>query len=268
LETSKKEGEKRVEQQVNIFFVGTAGSGKTALTQAFHEWLKERGIDVVVVNLDPGVELLPYVPEIDVREWVNVGEVMKKYGVGPNGAQILSADLIAVKFREIKELLDGFKAQYVLFDTPGQMELFAFRQASKVVLETLGESNSVISFLFDSVLSSTPSGFVSLLLLSASIQFRFTTPFLNILSKADLLAEDKLEEAVEWSRDFSSLHGALLSEQHEMLNEANIEFSRALEALGTVSGVLPVSSKTYRGMEDVYNAVQQTFFAGEDATPD
>jgi GTPase SAR1 family protein len=256
------------ENQVNLFFVGTAGSGKTALTQAFNEWLKERGIDVALVNLDPGVQMLPYAPDVDIRDWVNVNEVMEKYGVGPNGAQILSADLVAVKFGEIKEVFDEFRAQYILFDTPGQMELFAYRHASKVVLEALGESNSIISFLFDPVLSSTPSGFISLLMLSTSIQFRFTTPFLNILSKADLLGEDKIEALLEWSRDFSSLYDALLSEKYDIQNQATLEFFKALEGIGSTSGLFPASSKTYVGMEDVYNAVQQTFFAGEDSTPD
>jgi GTPase SAR1 family protein len=256
------------QNQVNIFLVGTAGSGKTAMTQAFHEWLKERGLDVVVVNLDPGVELLPYAPEIDVREWVLVSDVMEKYGVGPNGAQILSADLIAVKFQEIMDILDEQRAQYVLFDTPGQIELFAYRQASKVVLEALGEQNSIISFLFDPVLSSTPSGFVSLLMLSASIQFRFATPFINILSKSDLLGEDKVETVVEWSTDFSALYDALLSEKYNMQIEANIEFFRALEGMGSTSGLTPASSKTYVGLEDIYNSIQQTFFAGEDTLSD
>ncbi len=256
------------QNQVNIFLVGTAGSGKTALTQAFHEWLKERGLDVVLVNLDPGVELLPYAPEIDVREWVNVPDVMEKYGVGPNGAQILAADLLAVQFHEIMDILEEQRAQYVLFDTPGQIELFAYRQASKVVLEALGEKNSIISFLFDPVLSSTPSGFVSLLMLSASIQFRFATPFINILSKSDLLGEDKIEAAVEWSTDFSALYDALLSEKHNMQNEANIEFFRAREGMGLSSGLTPISSKTYIGLEDLYNSIQQTFFAGEDTMSD
>ncbi|GBE18290.1 MAG TPA: GTPase [Euryarchaeota archaeon] len=256
------------QDQINIFFIGTAGSGKTALTQAFHEWLKERGLDVIVVNLDPGVELLPYAPEIDVREWITTRDVMEKYGVGPNGAQILSADLLAVQFREIQDLLEEQRAQYVLFDTPGQIELFAYRQASKVVLESVGEQNSIISFLFDPVLSSTPSGFVSLLMLSASIQFRFQTPFLNLLSKSDLLGKEKVEDTLEWASDLSVLYDALLAETHTMQNEANIEFFRALEGMGSASGLTPVSAKTYVGLEDLYTSIQQTFFAGEDNMPD
>ncbi len=247
-----------------MFIVGTAGSGKTALTHSFQDWLKGRDVDAISVNLDPGVDLLPYSPEIDVREWISIDEIKEKYGVGPNGAQILAADLLAVKFREIKEALDGYKSQYVLIDTPGQVELFAYRHSSRVVLESLGMDRSMIVYLFDPVLSSTPSGFVSLLLLSASIQFRFPTPFLNALSKADLLGEEKLSRSIEWSTDLPKLYDALLSTKDSMQKEVNIEFFRALENIGLISVLHPVSSKTFLGMEEIYNDIQQSFFGGED----
>jgi len=255
-------------ERVHLFFVGTAGSGKTALTHAFHEWLAERGLDSVVVNLDPGVELLPYTPDIDVREWVSVNEVMERYGIGPNGAQILSADLMATRFKELLDVLDEFKTQYVLIDTPGQIELFAYRQASKVVLEALGEDRSLIAFLFDPALAGTPSGFVSLSLLSASIEFRFSTPFINILAKSDLLEEEDVERAVSWSIDYNRLYEELLNVRRGMRDEFTLEFLKCLQDAKTMSKLVPVSSKTYFGMEDVYNALQQTFFAGEDTLQD
>ena len=37
------------------------------------------------VNLDPAVANLPYEPNIDIRDTVNYKEVMKQYGLGPNG---------------------------------------------------------------------------------------------------------------------------------------------------------------------------------------
>lgn len=256
------------QDRISIFVTGTAGSGKTALTQAYHEWLKERGLDVALVNLDPGVELLPYVPDVDVRDWINVKDVMSQYGVGPNGAQIISADLLAVEFREIVDVLEEFKSQFILIDTPGQIELFAFRQASRVFLESLGEASSVILFLFDPVLSSTPSGFVSLLLLSASVQFRFQSPFLNVLSKSDILGPDKLEKVVGWSSGLETLYDSLMGESTNIRNEASIELFKALEELGTFSRLIPASSKTYAGLEDIYTSVQNSFFGGEDIYPD
>ena len=78
-----------------VFIIGTAGSGKSQLTATFGEWLKMSKQDVVTVNLDPGVSTLPYSPEVDVRDYVDVGNLMEEYGLGPNGALIMAADLIA-----------------------------------------------------------------------------------------------------------------------------------------------------------------------------
>src|SRR3990172_4854850 len=162
-----------MEQGINIYLLGTAGSGKTALTRAFQEWAQAEGLQVSTVNLDPGAEYLPYSPEVDVRDWVSLKEVMQEHGLGPNGAQIMCADLIALKAEELMEAVAEAPADYIVIDTPGQMELFAYRQASAVVMKALGEERSVMGFLFDPALAKTPSGFVSLLLLSASVQFRF-----------------------------------------------------------------------------------------------
>ena len=78
-----------------VFIVGTAGSGKSRLTEAFGNWLKMSKQDVATVNLDPGVDSLPYSPDIDVRDYVNISELMEKYQLGPNGALIMAADLVA-----------------------------------------------------------------------------------------------------------------------------------------------------------------------------
>ncbi|MDD2779788.1 MAG: ATP/GTP-binding protein, partial [Candidatus Methanomethylophilaceae archaeon] len=78
-----------------IYFVGTAGSGKSTLVSAYRSWLLERGIDVAVLNLDLGADALPYEADVDIREWVSMNEVMDEYALGPNGAQVVAADLMA-----------------------------------------------------------------------------------------------------------------------------------------------------------------------------
>ncbi|MCQ2070343.1 MAG: ATP/GTP-binding protein, partial [archaeon] len=111
----------------NVYFVGTAGSGKSTMVGAFKNWLDDNEIDSITVNLDPGAERLPYVPDIDIREWISLDRVMSEYGLGPNGAQIVAADLMAVNINKISDKLDTYDTEYVLIDTPGQLELFAFR---------------------------------------------------------------------------------------------------------------------------------------------
>lgn len=249
---------------VNLYIVGTAGSGKTALAGAFQYWMRNRGFEAVMVNLDPGAEQLPYEPDIDIRDWVKLEDVMDKYSLGPNGAQILCADLITLNAQEIKRELDGFEAPYAVIDTPGQIELFAFRPAFKMFINSLGR-RSFLAFLIDPMLARSPEGFVSLLLLSASTQFRFGFPFLNILSKVDLLDQQEVEKIVNWSVDCESLYEALCASSPSMAKESSIEIFKALEALNAfTSKIAPISSNTLFGIEELYNAIQQVYMGGED----
>jgi hypothetical protein len=83
-----------------VLMIGTAGSGKSLLTASFGEWLKMSKQDVAIVNLDPCALKLPYSPDVDIRNHVDVGNLMEKYGLEPNGALIVAADLIADENRE------------------------------------------------------------------------------------------------------------------------------------------------------------------------
>jgi hypothetical protein len=176
--------------------------------------------------------------------------------------------MLALKAPEIKEVLDEFDSDYALIDTPGQIELFAYRDASKVILNVFGEKNSLVAFLFDPFLSRSPSGFVSLFMLCTSIQFWIELPFVSVLSKVDLLEEGQVEKIVDWSRDPNNLYDDLMASSSSMHVQSSIELFKALEILDTYREVMPTSSEKGTGMEDIYNAVQQMFFGGEDLSKD
>ena len=97
-----------------LYFVGAAGSGKSSLTNGFKLWMDRMGYDTATINLDPGVEHLPYAPDIDVREWFALSDVMEEYGLGPNGAQILAADMIALRTEEMREMVEEINSDYIL----------------------------------------------------------------------------------------------------------------------------------------------------------
>jgi hypothetical protein len=253
---------------IGIYFVGTAGAGKTSLVGAFQRWLQLQGLDCVTVNLDPGAEHLPYSPEYDIREWLSLRKVMEDYGLGPNGAQIACADIMAMRIGEIREILDSFKTPYLLIDTPGQLELFAFRKSSRHVVENLTGERSALMFLLDPTLAKVPSGYISQLMLAATVQFRFSLPIMNILSKSDILTEDELRVIRSWANDTYHLQAAAEGELSGPLVQFNIEMFRALEAVGAFRNFYTVSSETLVGMEDVYQAVQNHFFGGEELTKD
>src|SRR3989304_969901 len=120
-----------------VFIVGMAGSGKSTLTAAYLEWLKSGEQDAIVVNMDPGATALPYNPDIDSRSYVDVQKLMIDYQLGPNGALIMASDLIADHLEEIREEIDAANPDVVLVDTPGQIELFAFREGGRVIATQL-----------------------------------------------------------------------------------------------------------------------------------
>jgi GTPase SAR1 family protein len=106
---------------VVIFIIGTAGSGKSLLTASLNEWLKVGKQKSTTVNLDPGVLNLPYTPDIDIRDKINIENIMEDYRLGPNGAMILAADLIAEEAENLAGEVEDIQSDVVLVDTPGQM---------------------------------------------------------------------------------------------------------------------------------------------------
>ncbi len=248
-----------------VYFIGTAGSGKSSLVQAFSEWLDVNGINSIIVNLDPGADFIPYEADVDIRDWVHLDEIMSEYSLGPNGAQIVASDLMAVNAKEWVPVIKGMETDYCLIDTPGQMELFAFRQSSNALVEELGREDSMLVFLSDPTLARTPNGFVSDMMLCGITQFRFSLPILNVLSKSDLLKEEELEELSTWSRDAYALYNALTERDMSSQTVISVEFLKAMENVGMYKELTPVSALEGTGMEDIYNTVQQHFEGGEDA---
>ncbi|HYK93167.1 MAG TPA: ATP/GTP-binding protein [Thermoplasmata archaeon] len=253
-----------MEGPATVYFAGTAGAGKTHLVKAFGAWLKSAGYDPIVVNLDPGNETTELQPDIDIREWVRLDEVMDEYSLGPNGAQVAASDMIALKVFDVRQAVSELKADYVLVDTPGQVELFAFRESSKAIVDALSGDRSAIAFLFDPSLARSASGFVSLLMLSATVEFRFRLPLVNVLSKADILTPEQVEEIVGWGDDSERLLEAVTRESPTPDVQLSAEVLRAVSALSPVGNLLPTSVEDQRGLEALYHSLQLSFAGGDD----
>ncbi len=253
-----------MEEAATVYFTGTAGAGKTRLVQAFAGWLKSAGYDPIVVNLDPGNESSELEPDIDIREWVRLPDVMEEYGLGPNGAQVAAADMIALKVFDLRQAIGELKADYVLVDTPGQVELFAFRESSKAIVDALSGDRSAIAFLFDPSLARTAAGFVSLMMLSATVEFRFRLPMVPLLSKADVLTPEQLGEIVGWGDDPDTLLDAVTRESPTPDVQLSSEMLRAISSLSPLTTLLPTSSRNSTGLEALYHQLQRVFTGGED----
>jgi len=246
-----------------VFIIGTAGSGKSLLTASFYEWLVAQKQDVVTVNLDPGALTLPYSPDVDVRDYVRIEELMKDYGLGPNGALIMAADLVAEEIDRIGEEVEALKPDFVLIDTPGQMELFAFRASGPYIANELTKEPRAIIYLFDAVFSSNPLNYVSNTFLSAAVYSRFFLPQVHVLSKCDLLPLEEVNRIVDWSASPKALEAAIEENLEGTKRILSRNMARLMSKLGLRFLLIPVSAKTNEGFVNL-NAALERILAGGD----
>jgi len=250
-----------------VFIIGTAGSGKSLLTGAFASWLQLQKQNVITVNLDPGVITLPYTPDIDIRDYIKIEQLMNDYQLGPNGALIMAADLIAEETERLSDEIATFKPDIALVDTPGQMELFAFRQSGPYLANELTKESKALIYLFDSVFSSNPLNYVSNLFLSAAVYNRFFIPQVHVLSKSDLLPEEETQRMVDWSANPHALETDIEEELNGTKRLLSRETMRAVYRIGLRFLLIPVSAKTNDGFINLNASLERILSSGEKYTP-
>jgi hypothetical protein len=175
---------------------------------------------------------------------------------------------MAVNIDKVKEALDTYDVDYVLIDTPGQLELFAFRESSTIVIDALGKERSMIAYLSDPTLYRSANGFVSAMTLSALVQFRLDMPMINLLSKIDTLQPAESDRIIDWYNNPDTLYGDLLDEDKDPESVIGMELFRALEDTGVFGEMRGVSAEKEIGLQEIYAAVQLQFAGGEDANRD
>jgi GTPase SAR1 family protein len=243
-----------------IYLIGPAGCGKSTLTSVLFDALKSYEINSLVVNLDPGAEWLPYTPEIDIRVHVSLSEVMREFKLGPNGALVVAVDLVVNHIPHLKELINASRPDYVIVDTPGQMELFAFRETGPTVMNSLNPGgSSLVLFLIDSFFARRASSFISMLMLATSVLTRFRSPQINVLTKVDTLDPERIERAINWASRRDVLLEDVAQEPNPLSRETAMNLLHAVEKVGFVGELIPVSALDFKGVVELISAIENVF---------
>lgn len=253
------------------YIIGPAGSGKTTLTKSLTEYIQSynREVSVVTINLDPAVDYLPYTPDINIQDYITLDEVVEKSGLGPNGAMIAATDQMVNFVEELKYEINQYNnPEYIFVDTPGQMELFSFRDSGPMIANSIGFGNVKrgILFCYDATMCQRPNGFISTLLLAASVQYRFANlPLINVLTKKDLLSPEKLERLLNWVEDEYALIEAAETLEKGMLRELTISLGRAFQSMGNIMEMVPISAKYNENIDDLWGVIQRAMV--DDTSP-
>jgi len=247
-----------------IFIVGTAGCGKSLLTATFSDWLRLKKQSVTCVNLDSAALTLPYTPDVDVRDYVRAEDLMEKYDLGPNGAVVMSADLIATEIDSLRTEIEELNSDYVIVDTPGQMELFAFRASGPYIVKELSSDPKALLYLFDATFSADPLNHVSNMFLATAVYTRFLVPQLYVLSKTDLVPRRVVKRTLTWSSRTGALEEALEAEASDTNRLMARDISLLISRLGLSFPLIPVSSKKQEGLINVHSVLMRIFTGGEE----
>jgi len=245
-----------------IFVTGTAGSGKSMLTSKILEYYQKNGVFASVLNLDPGVESLPYRPDVDVRDYVDIVQIMKQYDLGPNGSMIMANDLIASKIDDIQNEIHGVNPDYLIVDTPGQIELFAYRASGPFFIQNIDASEKTNIFLYDGAMIASPTNFISISLLATSIKLRLGLPTINVMTKTDLIP-DKIDQILKWSSDPISLEEELKTLEGETYSFAT-DILRTLNIGEFAGDLIPISNLTGEGMVNLQATLSRIINLGEE----
>jgi len=245
-----------------IFVTGTAGSGKSMLTSKILEYYQKNGVFASVLNLDPGVESLPYRPDVDVRDYVDIVQIMQQYDLVPNGSMIMANDLIASKIDDIQNEIHGVNPDYLIVDTPGQIELFAYRVSGPFFIQNIDACEKTNIFLYDGTMIVSPSNFISISLLATSIKLRLGLPTINVMTKTDLIP-DKIDQVLKWSSDPISLEEELKTLEGETYSLAT-DILRTLNIGEFAGDLIPISNLTGEGMVNLQAALSRIINLGEE----
>ena len=104
--------------------IGPPGSGKSTYCDGMHQFLAAIERKCSVVNLDPANDCTNYPCALDVRDLVPLEDVMAQEELGPNGAVLYAIEELDENWAWMEERLRALHDDYILFDCPGQVELF------------------------------------------------------------------------------------------------------------------------------------------------
>mmetsp|Transcript_2400 Transcript_2400/g.3592 ORF Transcript_2400/g.3592 Transcript_2400/m.3592 type:complete len:256 (-) Transcript_2400:5202-5969(-) len=170
-----------------IIVIGLAGSGKTVFVNSIHEKMMYNKNKHFIINLDAGVKSIPYLPNVDIRDTIDITDLIINHKIGPNSAIITAVNLFITKFNELIEIIKSKyyrNLEFIVVDTPGQIEVFLWSISGFIIVNLLKYSyKTIILFLVDMKKASNFLLLISNLLYCLSIMFKTKTKILIIFNK-------------------------------------------------------------------------------------
>lgn len=199
---------------VAVFVMGPAGSGKSTLCQRFIEHLispldgdhhsssssnSRRRIQPHLINLDPAVLEEEHYgggggggirPSKDIRELIEVDDVMEELSYGPNGGLMFCLEYLLENPEWLTEELGEYQDEFLIIDLPGQIELYTHSNIVPRIIEHFLKADykcCALYMLESSFLQGDLSRYFGGVLTATSAMLQVGIPHINLISKMDLV---------------------------------------------------------------------------------
>lgn len=246
---------------VVAILVGMAGSGKSTLFHRIHYAAAQKKKRCYFINLDPAVLEVPIEPNMDIRDTVDYKGVMKEYCLGPNGGIVTSLNLYATQFSDVMEILDkrAKDFDYVVIDTPGQIEAFTWSASGQLIAESLASTFATcVVYVVDSPRSASPATFMSNMVYACSLLHKLRLPLVAAFNKSDVA--DPEETCFRWMDDFEAFHVALDNDTavESYVTSLHRSMSLVLDEFYKVLDRVAVSAADGRGIDRLFEKLDDS----------
>ncbi|KAG6872792.1 hypothetical protein C0995_006521 [Termitomyces sp. Mi166 len=270
-----------------ILVTGPAGAGKSTFSTSFLTHLQASKRTGHLVNLDPAADTnsFEYAPVVDIRDLINLEDVMNELGYGPNGGLVYCFEYLLQNMDWLEEELGGFEDDYLIIDCPGQIELYTHHPFLPTLvrdLQRLGIRTCGV-YLVESQFMEDRYKFFSGVLSAMSAMVNLEIPWINIMSKMDLVTsnpEDPSGGARNGLRGRKNIaryldpDPMLLATSHgSQANPANPRFHALNQAIvqliedHPLVSFLPLDLTNSDSLETVVSHIDYTMQYGEDEEP-
>lgn len=251
--------------------MGPAGSGKSTYCSAMVRNAEDDNKVIQVVNLDPAAEYFDYEPFVDIRELIHLDDAMEDEDMkfGPNGGLVFCMEYLIENSEWLRDQLGDVDDDYIIFDCPGQIELYTHMNTIKHLVELLQQWNFNICgvFLVDAQFMVDGPKFLSGTMAALSVMVNIEIPHVNVLSKMDLLtksARNRLDSYLD-----PDPHALL--QDNETTSTWNSKYRKLTEALGqliedfSLVRFHPLNIRDNENLSDLLLTINNVIQYGEDA---
>ena len=206
--------------------MGPAGCGKSTYCATLQRHLEASHRRVHIINLDPAAEHFDYPVTWDVRDVISVDDVAETLQYGPNGGLIYCMEFLLSNLEVLEEALGSYEDDYLVFDCPGQIELYTHIPVMRRLVDWLQEHayRVVGLYLLDAQFMDDSAKFFAGILSATATMLQLEIPHVNAMSKMDLIHPSQRADLDKFldpdPRFLASRLNEATTPRHRALNEA------------------------------------------------